>query len=129
MSDVSHDEGLVWRTIDAELAELSYDSASDPSATARLRGPEGTRLLTFQAPSLTVDLEVAAQGARRRLVGQLDPPQTAHVMVRHQDGVVAAEADESGRFRVEDLPVGPGSLRCHLGGDRGARVVTDWITL
>jgi hypothetical protein len=139
MSDVSHDDGrmdpkhdragLSWRTIDTELAELAYDSVSDRSATALVRGSEGTRSLIFEAPSLTLDLEVTALGARRRLMGQLSPPQPAHVMVRHQDGIAAVEADGSGRFRVDDLPVGPGSLRCRLGGEKGANVVTDWVTL
>ncbi len=139
MSDVRHEEGgtdprhdraiVAWRTIDAELAELAYDSVSDRSSTGLVRGPEGIRSLIFEAPSLTVDLEVAVLGTRRRLIGQLSPPQPARVMIRHQDGVVAVEADESGWFRVEDLPVGPGSLRCHLGGDEGgAQVVTDWVT-
>jgi hypothetical protein len=123
-------ESLTWRTVDAELAELAYDSVVDSSLDAGVRGPEGTRLLSFEAPGLTVELEVASSGARRRLTGQLIPPQRARVMVRHQEGIATVEADEMGRFAVEDLPLGPASLRCHLGGGEGAApVVTDWFTL
>jgi hypothetical protein len=119
---------FTWRTIDAELAELAYDSVV--GRAAGVRGSEDQRLLTFEAPRLTLELQVSALGARRRLIGQLVPPQRARVMVRHQEGIVAVEADELGRFRVEDLPAGPGSLRCHLAGEEGgAPVVTDWVTL
>jgi hypothetical protein len=121
---------FTWRTIDAELAELAYDSVADRIMAGAMRGSEGTRLLTFEAPGLTVEVEIIALGTRRQLIGQLVPNQQARVMVRHQDGIITVEADEFGRFRVEDLPPGPGSLRCHRGGEQGgAPVVTDWITL
>jgi hypothetical protein len=51
-------------------------------------------------------------------------------MVRHQEGISTVDADRFGLFSVEDLPSGPGSLRCHLGGGQaGAPVVTDWVML
>lgn len=121
-------DSFTWRTIEAELAELAFDSVGH--ALTGVRGSPLQRQLTFEAPSLTLEVEVSAEGAHRRLVGQLIPPQPARVMIRHQGGIVAVEADETGRFRVEDLPAGPGSLRCHLGGGAGgAPVVTDWVTL
>jgi hypothetical protein len=123
-------DGLAWRPIDAEVAELAYDSVADRSTTDAVRGSEDTRLLTFEAPSLTVEVQVTALGGRRHLVGQLLPHRRAHVMVRHQDGIATADADGLGRFWVDDLAPGPGSLRCQLGGEpAGAPVVTDWVTL
>jgi hypothetical protein len=123
-------DGFTWRPIDAEVAELAYDSVADRSAAGRVRGSEGTRLLTFEAPRLTVELQITALGSRRDMIGQLVPNRRARVMVRHQDGIATVDADGFGRFRVEDLPSGPGSLRCHLGGEQaGAAVVTDWVTL
>jgi hypothetical protein len=125
----SHDS-FSWRTIDAELAELAYDSVADHSYAGAMRGSEDTRLLTFEASHLTVEVEIIALGTRRSLIGQLIPVQQARVLVRHQDGIATVEADEFGRFKLEDLPPGPGSLRCQLGGAKGgAPVVTDWITL
>ena len=63
---------LTWRTIDAELAALEFDSAVDLAATA-VRGGEGPRLLTFAAPGLNIEVEVSPIGPRRQLVGQLVP--------------------------------------------------------
>jgi hypothetical protein len=122
-------DSFTWRTIDAELAELAYDSVADHSMAGAMRGLEDARLLTFEAPGLTVEVEVTALGARRQLVGQLFPNRQARVMIRHQDGILTVEADELGRFWVEDLPSGPGSLRCHPGGGQGDPVVTDWFVL
>jgi hypothetical protein len=123
-------DGFTWRPIDAEVAELAYDSVADRSLASAVRGSEGTRLLTFEAPGLTLEVEVTALGARRHMIGQLLPNRQARVMVRHQDGIATVDADRFGRFRVEDLPSGPGSLRCHLGGEHaGTPVVTDWVTL
>ena len=133
MTDPMHEtgsDGFIWRSIDADVAELAYDSVADRSLAGVVRGSEGTRLLTFEAPSLTVEVQVTALGSRRHMIGQLVPNRRARVMVRHQDGIATVDADGFGRFRVEDLPSGPGSLRCHLGGEQaGAPVVTDWVTL
>ncbi len=116
--------------MDADLAALTYDSGLDHVVTGAVRGPEDLCMLTFEAPALTVEVEVTAMGARRRLVGQLVPAQRALVIVRHRHGSVTVEADELGRFRVHDLPAGLTSLRCHLSGsNEAASTVTDWVML
>jgi hypothetical protein len=130
--DATHEagsDGFTWRPIDAEVAELAYDSVAERYLGSAIRGSEDTRLLTFEAPGLTLEVQVTALGARRYMIGQLVPNRQARVMVRHQDGIATVDADGFGRFRVEDLPPGPGSLRCHLVGEpSGAPVVTDWVT-
>lgn len=119
---------LTWRTIDAELAELAYDSVG--ALPVGFRGSAGPRQLTFEAPGFTLELQLVASGDRRRLLGFLEPAQEASIMVRHGDGIVAARADRSGRFVVDDLAAGPATLRCHLAGRGGNRpVVTDWVNL
>jgi hypothetical protein len=122
-------DSFAWTTIDAELAELAYDSAA--AATAVGRAADSPRLLTFEAPGLLIEVEVTVTGPRRRLIGQLVPPRQAQVTVRHhKGGTVEVEADDLGRFRAEDLPAGFSSLRCNLAGtEEDAVVVTDWITL
>ncbi|HZD38372.1 MAG TPA: hypothetical protein VE664_07005 [Actinomycetes bacterium] len=124
-------DSFAWRTIDADLAALSYDSSAEPAAAAAVRGSEAPRQLTFEASALTVGVEVTVVGSRRRLIGQLVPPRQALVSVRHQHGgTVAVEADELGRFRADDLPAGLSSLRCQLSGlEEGTAVVTDWVVL
>lgn len=116
---------FTWRTIDAELAALIDDSALAP--TAGIRGPGGPRLLTFEAPTVTVVVEVSDIGDRRRILGQLVSPQEAQVEVRHADGSTTVDADDLGRFSVEAVPAGPVSFVCHIGS--GQSVVTSWVTV
>jgi hypothetical protein len=120
---------LTWRTIDAELAALEFDSAVDLAATA-VRSSEGPRLLTFAAPGLSIEVEVSPIGPRRQLVGQLVPAQAARIDVRHAGGVTTVRADQLGRFGADAISAGPVSLRCHLGDSPSSPpVVTEWIPL
>ena len=120
---------LTWRTIDAELAALEFDSAVDQATTA-VRGGEGPRLLTFAAPGLNIEVEVSPIGPRRQLVGQLVPAQPARIDVRHAGGVTTVRADQLGRFGADAISAGPVSLRCHLGdAPSSVPVVTEWIPL
>jgi hypothetical protein len=115
-------EAYALRALDAELAELVFDSLSGPS---RVRGDRAPRMLTFQGAELTVDLEVTVTAGGGRVVGQLMPPGPAEVEVLGHHPVTLA-TDELGRFVYDDVPAGPFSLRCHLAG---ATVVTEWITV
>jgi hypothetical protein len=123
-------DAYAWRTVDAELAELVFDSLADRDEAALVRGQQQERLLSFRASGLTIEVEVTVAGPTRRLIGQLVPPQRAEVEIRHQDEVVTLATDEFGRFIADRLPAGPVSLRCGPGGgqDRSA-VVTDWIPI
>jgi hypothetical protein len=122
---------LTWRRIDAELAELTYDMATDTERLANVRGEEGPRALTFEAPDLTIEVEVARLGeGTAGLLGQIVPPQQASIELRHAGGQVAVEADQLGRFTVQGFPGGPVSLRCRLAAEPAARVVeTDWVVV
>lgn len=129
-----------WRTIDAELAELSYDSFADREVLAAVRdgGVPGTgpRLLGFgtdlsgdEEDPLTVEVEVTAGAGRGSLVGQLMPPRSALVHVERFDARTGrtdpVPADDLGRFRIDPVPVGPVRLRI----DTGDRVIeTSWVS-
>jgi hypothetical protein len=116
-----------WRTIDAELAELSHDSMLDAHAAALVRSSDAARTLTFDAPGLSVEVEVTTTGAERRLLGQLVPPQTASIEVRHPGGTTAVDADELGRFAVDGVAAGPVSLVCRPADARA--VATEWLVV
>jgi len=119
---------LSWRTIDAELAELTYDSALDDERLSLVRGASAARMLTFSAGDLTVDVEVEGTDRERRLVGELAPAQRATIVVRHAEGTTEVETDEDGRFRTGVVPAGPISLSLRLASG-GSTVQTEWITL
>jgi hypothetical protein len=104
-------EGLVWRTIDAELAELVYDSAIAREDSAVVRGVEQPRLLTFRAGAFTIELEVTPSGADCEIFGQLVPPGPATVQIRHRGGMTELAVDDQGSFGPGWLPTGPVSLR------------------
>jgi hypothetical protein len=119
---------FVWRTLDAELAELAYDSSQDDLSLAGMRGATSARRsLTFEAAGVTVEVEAITAGSRRRLVGQLQPPQPGRVEVRHRDGSLTVAADEAGRFSADGVPSGPVSLRCQGIGQESVSIVTDWV--
>jgi RNA polymerase sigma factor (sigma-70 family) len=119
---------FTWRTIDAELAELAYDSALDSATVAGVRSEDAVRLLTFETPDLTIELEVTEVGGRRRVLGQLVPAVPGLVELRHASGLLQLAADERGRFGADDVEPGPVSLRWR-GGDDGPAVTTEWVTI
>jgi hypothetical protein len=121
---------LAWRTIDADLAELVFDSLADNDEAALVRGTGQARMLSFRASGLTIDVEVTGSGESRRLIGQVAPSARASVDIRQGNSVFTVEADELGRFSADRLQAGPISLRCHPGHETIHRlVVTDWIAI
>ncbi len=118
-----------WRTIDADLAQLAFDSMVDrETVLVRSDEADATRLLTFESAEVTVELELEDAGAMRRLTGRLVPAEAATVEIRHAGGRLEVVADERGRFRAEIDP-GPMSLRWRTGGDQATVVETDWLTV
>jgi hypothetical protein len=121
-------DAYAWRTVDADLAELVFDSLADREEAAPVRGRQQERLLSFQASGLAIEVEVTAAGSSRRLIGQLVPPQRTVVEIRHRDGAMAVATDEFGRFAADWMPAGPVSLRCGpAAGEDRSQVVTDWV--
>lgn len=120
---------LTWRTIEAELAALAFDSSVDESLVL-VRGPESDeQLLTFETEQLAVDLQVSKRGDGRRLVGQIAPAGVAEIEVRTGSGVVVTiSSDELGRVPAVDVPAGSLSLRILLAGQT-TPIVTDWVTV
>jgi hypothetical protein len=119
-------ESYTWRTVDAELAELTHDSLVDRPAV-RTRGAPDRRALTFEAPDLVIEVEVSVSGQERRLLGQLVPAQPARIEVRQAGATRSVEADAAGRFTVSGLESRPVSLRCRLAGQD--LVSTEWVLI
>jgi hypothetical protein len=118
---------FAWRDIDAELAELVFDSLLDTDEASLVRGAPERRLISFTGGGLTIDVEVSSAGPERTVMGQIVPPQRGVVDIRRRQETISIEADDLGRFRSGPLPPGPLSLRLRPVG--GAPVVTDWLAL
>ncbi len=117
---------FTWRTIDAELASLVFDSAAEE--LAGVRNAEATRQMTFRTPGVEIELVVVSETSRR-LVGQLVPPQTAEVTLHHEDDTRVAQSDSLGRFTFHDVPTGSVRLTCKLADDDAATVQTEWTII
>jgi hypothetical protein len=112
-----------WRTIDAELAELVYDSALEAQSGAAVRAEEAQlRSFTFTSSAVTIEIEVTDKA----LLGQLVPPQPGEVEVVTSAGSSHAEPiDEVGCFTIRPVPAG--SFRLHCRTATGLFVSTGWL--
>lgn len=122
------------RTLDAELARLTYDSsreASDDLApndagllVVTRSEVASLRSLAYSAPDLGIELEVTSTG----VMGQLVPPQAATVTVQAADGSAHdVPADSLGWFAIRPAPRARFRLTCCTAA--GRCVTTSWITL
>ncbi|MGH9132442.1 MAG: carboxypeptidase-like regulatory domain-containing protein [Ilumatobacteraceae bacterium] len=115
---------FTWRTIDAELAELVFDSATELTG---VRSEDTARQVTFQAPGVEIEVMVIDNGGRR-IVGQLVPPTEATVELANGDTVAETQTDTLGRFTFNE--VRPGPVRLSVLGSSGQHLVhTEWILL
>ncbi len=121
-----------WHNIDAELAQLTYDSLGDPldgslgdrERAAAVRSETASiRALTFTSTGLSIELEVG-EGS---LLGQIIPPRAGTLEVHTTAGVASSPVDEIGCFAVTPIPTSPFRLRCRT--EDGTDVLTGWITL
>lgn len=123
-----------WHTIDAELAELAFDSLTDRESDLVVRsGADAAlepRMLGFGAvvhgEELSIEVEVSPSGDGSVLVGQVFPAGARGVEVQAgAGGSTEVPIDDLGRFVVEPLPCGPVRLRVE---HAGRRVQTTWVS-
>lgn len=117
-----------WHNIDAQLAQLTYDSSRDQDLEGVTRSagtrsePASIRGLTFTSVRLSIELEVTTDS----LVGQIIPPRQGTIEQQARDGETAiTPIDEIGCFYIHPVPSGSFRLRCRT--DDGIDVVTNWF--
>lgn len=114
------DAAYEWRTVDAELATLSYDSLLDRELLLRGSVPI-SRSLVFQGSTMSVDVELNVDA----LVGQLVPPTAGEVVLLGIAGELGrTRADELGSFTLVAPARGPIRLLCETSA---GRLVTEWL--
>jgi hypothetical protein len=115
-----------WRTIDAELAALTYDSAAEADllAAGTRAEPAALRALTFTRDEMSIELEVTEDA----LVGQITPPRAGDsVVVRvGTEDVTVTTTDELGFFAIRPVPGQP--FRLLIRTVAGAVVLTGWVS-
>ncbi|HEX2821532.1 MAG TPA: hypothetical protein VHO07_15375 [Streptosporangiaceae bacterium] len=116
-----------WHNIDAELAQLTYDSSRerDRDVVASTRSEAASiRALTFTSPHLSLELEVTGDA----LLGQIIPLRSGTLEIQTRAGATTTTpVDEIGCFAIDPIPDVPFRLRCRTAD--GADVLTGWITL
>lgn len=122
---------FTWRTIDAELAELTFDSGADSDALAGVRSGGGARALTFEHDDVVVEVEVNEDAGGRTLVGQVGPAAPEWVELQQASGAAAVrfETDDMGRFRVPGVASGPVRLLCRFPAGGRPELLTAWVTI
>ena len=116
---------FAWHNIEAELAQLTYDSKQDRLQAAVMRSETASiRALTFTSAHLSLELEVTENS----LLGQIIPPRAGALEIHTRAGEISTtEVDEIGCFAVDPIPDSPFRLRCHSAD--GTDVLTGWITI
>jgi hypothetical protein len=119
-----------WLDIDAELAQLTYDSSHDQALGITLRSasmrsePASIRALTFTSARMSIELEVTTDS----LIGQIVPSGQGILEQESRTGETATVSiDEIGCFCIQPVPDGAFRLRCRT--EDGIEVVTNWFTL
>lgn len=115
---------FAWRNIDAELAELDFDSI-DEDLPAGVRSVGTARMISFQAGQWMIDIEFDERSGR--LMGQISPESPFTVELHTTGAHFSVESDELGRFTADGITTGPLSLVLHLPG--GETVKTPWVVL
>jgi hypothetical protein len=117
---------LTWRRIDAELAELVQDSAG--AELAGVRSEQASRLVTFAAGPVTIDMEIIISGDSRRLIGQLTPSVATELEVRHagKRSTMTVSVDDLGRFIADPIEPGVVSLVATPAG-AATPIATTWL--
>ena len=115
---------LSWQTIDADLAQLTYDSIEE-SNTATVRGVAVARMLAFESGGWTIDLE--HDPVTGRLMGQIEPAKLVTIELHVLDTVLVSDTNEQGLFFFEGIQSGPFALVIRFEGDD--TVKTEWVIL
>jgi hypothetical protein len=116
---------FAWHNIDAELAQLTYDSTREQDLVPAMRSEAASiRALTFTSAHLTIEIEVT----ENTLIGQVIPPQEGTIEIRTRaEAVTTTQIDGIGCFSVDPIPASPFRLHCHTSDGTG--VLTGWITV
>jgi hypothetical protein len=114
-----------WHRIDAELAQLTFDSRLDTEVTASTRSESAPiRALTLRSASFTIEVAITDDA----FLGQLIPPQSGTAEMQARSGCVSdTSINEVGCFAIEPKPDSPFRLRVRTDGQ--ADVVTGWLTI
>lgn len=115
---------FTWRDIDAELAELSFDSI-DEETPSGVRSTTAARMISFEVGKWTIDVEYSPTTGL--LMGSVSPESAFAVELHSRGALFTVESDDLGRFEFDGIDPGPASLVFRFSD--GGTVKTNWIVL
>jgi hypothetical protein len=119
-------ESYTWFDVDAELAELLFDSAQEELVLLRSEGER--RLLVFGSAERAVQFETVRSGDGFDLVGFVTPGRSEEVRAQRPGDEVVTRSDDGGAFTLEAL--GGGLVRLVIGAaDDVSALITPWFML
>lgn len=115
---------FIWREVDRELLELTYDSQRE--VVAAVRGDAG-HILEFSGGGLVLEVELIGL----RVIGQLSATDAAQVagdvvLERANGSSTTGATDETGFFVLECHSAGPVRFAVSAGA---TRLVTEWVVV
>ena len=113
-----------WRNIDAELAELDFDSIEE-DLPAGVRSSTTARMISFQVGKWMLDVEFDETSGR--LMGHISPEAQYTVELHTAGALFAVESDEVGRFSADGIVRGPLSMVLRFAD--GEVIKTQWVVL
>jgi hypothetical protein len=116
---------FAWHNVDAELADLTYDSSTaHAEPVGAMRAEDASlRALTYATADLTIEIEITTDA----VLCQILPPQagTVSIYLTARQGT-ESPVDEMGFFAIRPVPTAPFRLRCLTRS--GIDVMTGLIT-
>jgi hypothetical protein len=110
--------------LDAELLDLVRDSADEGAELVTVRGDTDVRMVSFEFPPVTVEVQVTETSGWCDLVAHVSGIDLADARV--ETGSDRRELDtDDGTLVVEGIP--NGLVRLHLGAADGRRFATSWL--
>ena len=115
---------FTWRDIDAELAQLEFDSAEE-DLPAGVRSSATARMMSFQVGQWMLDIEF--DDLSGRLIGAISPEASYSVELHTPGALFMTESDDVGRFEAEGIRPGPLSLVLRF--SHRSVIKTQWVVL
>lgn len=94
-----------WLTMEAELAELTFDSVDQPEL-AGVRSTGALRELTFVSDASTIEIEIEPGVRSAGVSGTITPPVAGRVQLVVGAEIYAGEIDARGAFAIAAVPHG-----------------------
>ena len=95
-----------WLNMDAELAELEFDSASDRDLAGVRSSTGSLRELTFVAEGRRLEVEIERGPRTARVSGRIEPPLTGSIQLVVGGEVFRSEIGSDGTYEIGDVALG-----------------------